>query len=211
MRFLPVQIEAYSEAHCSPEPDHLNQLNRETHLKHLMPQMIAGPMQGRFLSLVSRMIKPKRVLEVGTYTGYSAICFAEGLEEGGEIITLDINAELKTTQDKYFQMSGYQDVIRPMVGNAREIIKTLEAPFDLVFLDADKAHYPEYLDLCAPLIPKGGFLLADNVLWSGKVVEGATDDETLGLIKFSKQLQEDPRFENVLLPIRDGLMLAQKV
>ncbi|MCU0438680.1 MAG: class I SAM-dependent methyltransferase [Raineya sp.] len=212
MEFLPTLIAQYSEEHTTQEPDYLKELVRETHLKVLMPRMLSGHLQGRFLSMISHMLAPKRVLEIGTYTGYSALCLAEGLPPDGKIVTLDINEELEGIVTKYIQKGGFEGKIEYKTGNALEIIPTLQEVWDLVFIDADKINYLEYYHLVFDQVRSDGWIIADNVLWSGKIVEEVktNDKDTNALLKFNKFVQEDPRVENILLPIRDGLMIARK-
>jgi caffeoyl-CoA O-methyltransferase len=212
MDFLDKKLDEYIGKHTENEPGILEDLNRETHLKVLIPRMIAGHYQGRVLSMLAHMIKPKRVLEIGTYTGYSAICFAEGLAQGGEIHTIDVNEELEDMQRRYFEASGYADSIHLHIGSAMEIIPKLEGSFDLVYIDADKENYPKYFDLIIERINDGGYIIADNVLWSGKVLDSAEkgDQETISLQEYNQKVQDDDRVQNVLLPIRDGLMIARK-
>lgn len=213
MNFLPAGIEEYCESHTEQESDLLRTLNRETHANVLSPRMLSGHMQGRFLSMISRMITPERILEIGTYTGYSALCFAEGLSKTGRIVTIDVNEELETMVRRYFDNSPYASQIDYRIGNAMEVIPGLIDTFDLIFIDADKLNYLAYYNLCLPKLRKGGFIIADNVLWSGKVVEKKekTDKDTQALLDFNRTIQEDPRVSNILLPIRDGLMVLQKL
>lgn len=211
MEIIPVELQQYAELHTSPENDLLKKINRNTHAQVLMPRMLSGQLQGRFLSMVSHMIKPGRVLEIGTYTGYSALCFAEGLAADGKIITIDINEELETRVRKSFAESRYKNKIDFRIGNALEIIPTLMETFDLVFIDADKINYSNYYDLVFEKLKPGGFLLADNVLWSGKVLSPSPDKDTQAILDFNKKVQQDPRIENVLLTIRDGIMLVRKI
>lgn len=213
MEFLPKTIAEYADKHTEPESELLHDLNRQTHIKVLNPRMLAGHLQGRVLAMLTHMIKPRTILEVGTYTGYSALCFAEGLQEGGKIITIDHNEELEPIQTEYFKKAGISDKIERKVGEALDIIPTLKNRFDLVFLDADKENYGAYYDLCLPMLNKGGYLIADNVLWSGKVLEPDKnpDADTQALAAFNKIVQEDNRVQNVLFPIRDGLMVCRKL
>lgn len=214
MEFLDAQLDAYITAHTSPEPEALHALNRETHIKVLQPRMLSGHLQGRVLSMLSHMIRPAQVLEVGTYTGYSAICIAEGLAEGGHIHTIDLNEELEPMVSRYLALTGNADRVTMHIGAALDVIPTLEGPFDLVFIDADKHNYIRYYDAVFHKMPVGGYLIADNVLWSGKVIdeqEIASDPDTAGLAAFNKHVLDDPRVENVLFPIRDGLMIARKI
>ena len=206
------KIEDYIRKNSSKEPKILKDLNKETHLKVLNPRMLSGHIQGRFLSIITKLIKPKKILEIGTYTGYSAICMAEGLIENGIIHTIDINEELVSIQNKYFAKSKCNNSIIQHVGDARSIIKSINEKFDLVFLDADKENYIEYYELVIEKVKKGGLIIADNVLWTGKVVEPKKDDDELTqyLIDFNKMINEDDRVENIILPLRDGLNVILK-
>ena len=206
------KIEDYIRKNSSKEPDILKDLNKETYLKVLNPRMLSGHIQGRFLSIITKLIKPKKILEIGTYTGYSAICMAEGLIENGIIHTIDINEELISIQNKYFAKSKCNNSIIQHVGDARNIIKSINEKFDLVFLDADKENYIEYYELVIEKVKKGGLIIADNVLWTGKVVEPEKDDDQLTqyLIDFNKMINEDDRVENIILPLRDGLNIILK-
>ncbi|KYG78885.1 O-methyltransferase [Roseivirga echinicomitans] len=212
MEFIPEDIQRYVEAHTDAESELLLDLNRETHVKVMMPRMLSGHLQGRALSMISHMIKPSRILEIGTYTGYSALCMAEGLAEGGKLITLDKNEELEEMVRGYFEKAGYSNVIDFRLGNAIELIPEIEGPFDLVFIDADKANYYNYFKLVFEKVRPGGFIIADNVLWSGKVIqtEKKIDKDTQAILDFNRLTHEDDRVENVLLPIRDGLMILRK-
>lgn len=211
MEFFPQDLQEYCEAHSSKEDAILNELNRETHLGVLMPRMLSGQHQGAFLQMLSHMIKPKNILEIGTYTGYSAICLAKGLQSDGMLYTMDINEELEDLAKSFFQKSGFEKQIKHFVGNALEIIPELDVEFDLVFIDADKINYSNYYDLVLPKMKKGAFILADNVLWSGKVLEESSDKDTEGIKAFNEKVSADPRVENVLVPIRDGIMLIRKI
>ncbi len=214
MKFLAEEIEVYSETHTENENELLKSLNRETHANVLNPRMLSGHLQGRFLSMISRMICPEKILEIGTYTGYSALCLCEGLKAGGKLITLDINEELETLTQRYFDQSEFNDQIDYRIGNALDIIPTLTDTFDLVFMDADKINYINYFNLCIDKVRPGGFILADNVLWSGKVVDKELkkiDKDTQALLDFNNMVHEDERVSNILLPIRDGLMILQKL
>lgn len=213
MKFLAEEIEAYSVAHTEDENALLKSLNRETHANILNPRMLSGHLQGRFLSMISRMLRPDSILEIGTYTGYSALCLCEGLNKGGKLITIDINEELETFTRRFFADSPFADYIDYQIGNATEIIPTLTETFDLVFIDADKINYKNYFDLCIEKVRTGGFLIADNVLWSGKVIQDdiKIDKDTQALLDFNKMVHEDSRVSNILLPIRDGLMILQKL
>ncbi|MDG2330828.1 MAG: O-methyltransferase [Flavobacteriales bacterium] len=213
MEFLPEEIEAYIKAHTAPESNLLHQLNRETYQKVLVPRMLSGHIQGRVLSMLSHMIKPKCILEIGTYTGYSAICLAEGLQPGGRLITIDINEELEDMVNAYISEAKMIDCIDVKIGNAIEIIPTIKSVFDLVFIDADKTNYSNYFDLIIDQVSSGGYIIADNVLWSGKVVEEITENDvdTIAIRNYNQKIQTDSRVENVLFPIRDGLMVARKI
>lgn len=211
MHFLPESIDSYVVQHSQQEPELLKELNRETWQKVLNPRMLSGPFQGRVLSMISKLIAPKSILEIGTYTGYSALCLAEGLQENGTLHTIDKNEELEELQNKYFGKSSYSHQIKQYVGNATEIIPTIQEKFDLVFIDADKSNYPNYFHLIIEKMNKGGVILSDNVLWSGKVVEplDKKDTDTKMLLTYNKLLNEDDRVETVLLPIRDGLTISR--
>lgn len=212
MEFISEALDNYIVNHSEDEPELLQQLSRETHLKILQPRMLSGHYQGRILSLISKLIQPRTILEIGTYTGYSALCLAEGLQKDGEIHTIDINEELHGFQRKYFNQSDYSERIRQYVGDALEIIPSLNLHFDLVFIDADKEDYPKYFELIIDKLNSGGVILSDNVLWSGKVtepwVEG--DEPTKALLQYNKLLKDDQRIETVVLPIRDGLTISRK-
>ncbi len=213
MDFLPEKIENYTEDFTNKESTLLQNLSRETHLKILSPRMLSGHVQGRFLSMLSHMLQPKYILEIGTYTGYSALCFAEGLAENGKIITIDRNDELEPIIDKYIKESEFKNQIEVIFGYAAEIIPDLPNEIDLVFIDADKPNYSNYFDLVIDKLRPGGFILADNVLWSGKVTETIkkNDKSTLAIHAFNKKVNDDPRVENVLIPIRDGIMALRKI
>lgn len=213
MNFLPQEIEDYAEAHTSKEDALLFKLNRETNIKVLQPRMLSGHLQGRLLSMMSNMIQPKFILEIGTYTGYSALCLAEGLCEGGKLLTIEIDPEVVEFANKFFEASVYANQIQQEVGDAVAIIDQIDSEIDLVFIDADKGNYITYLEKVYPKLRMGGYIIADNVLWSGKVAfpANAKDKDTQILQKFNALIQEDERFENVLMPIRDGLMVARKV
>lgn len=210
MEITPLEIQAYCEAHTSAESSLLKSINRDTHANVLMPRMLSGQLQGRLLAFISQMIKPERILEIGTYTGYSALCLAEGLTKTGKLITLDINEELETRVRQYFAQSPYQHQIDFRVGNALGIIPTLTDSFDLVFIDADKGNYGRYFDLVIDKVKPGGFILADNVLWSGKILAPNPDKDTRAILEFNKKVAEDSRVENVLLPVRDGIMVVRR-
>ena len=211
MHFLSDSLQDYISEHSEKEPEYLQALSRETHLKVLQPRMITGHYQGRVLSMLSRIIRPLHILEVGTYTGYSALCLAEGLQPGGELHTIDINEELEGIQRKYFGQSEYGKQIRRHTGDALEIIPKLGMKFDLVFIDAEKNEYSRYFEAVLPKTNPGGIILSDNVLWSGKVVEplDPSDKATKALLDYNSMLKSDPRVETVMLPIRDGLTLSR--
>lgn len=214
MDFLPEDIDKYVRDHSQAEPDFLSKIDRDTHTNVLLPRMISGHLQGRVLSMLSKMICPKVVLEIGTFTGYSALSFAEGLPEDGKVITLDINEELESRVRAHFDASEYASQIDYRIGNALDLIPEIDEKLDLVFIDADKINYPAYYDLIFDKLNQGGFVIIDNVLWSGKVVESRRkklDKDTAAIIDFNKQVHEDPRVENVLFPIRDGLMILRKL
>ncbi|MFZ4399621.1 MAG: O-methyltransferase [Bacteroidales bacterium] len=204
--------EAYSEKHSSSESSVLNELNRETNLKVMLPRMLSGHLQGKFLEMISCMLQPHQILEIGTYTGYSAISLCKGLHENGILHTIDINAELEAISLKYFEKAGLQNKIKHYIGNALDIIPEINQVFDLVFIDADKDNYIAYFEMVLPKVRKGGIIIADNVLWSGKVLNSSSqnDKETQGIIEFNKFVTKDNRVENLLLPFRDGLMIMRK-
>ena len=211
MHFLSTLLENYIADNSQNEPEVLQELTRETHLKVIQPRMITGHFQGRVLSLLSKIIHPKNILEIGTYTGYSAICLAEGLPKNGTLHTIDVNEELVGMQRKYFEKSGFGNQIIQHTGDALKIIPTLDEVFDLVFIDAEKASYDFYFETVLQKTRPGSVILSDNVLWSGKVVEplNPKDKVTKILLDYNKKLKEDPRVETVLLPIRDGLTLSR--
>jgi caffeoyl-CoA O-methyltransferase len=209
--FLTEDLVGYSEEHTTHENDLLKRINRETHADVLRPRMLSGHLQGRILSTISHMIKPKAILEIGTYTGYSALCMVEGLQPGGTLITIDINEELENRVRGYFKQSAFNERIDFRIGNALEIIPTLSQRFDLVFIDADKENYSRYFDLVINSVNLNGFILADNVLWSGKVLDTKPDKDTRAIQDFNKKIHTDPRVENVLLPVRDGILIMRKI
>jgi caffeoyl-CoA O-methyltransferase len=211
MDFLPKKIDQYVVEHSEEEPKLLQQLNKETWQKVLVPRMLSGHYQGRLLAMLSKLVQPKSILEIGTYTGYSALCLAEGLDEDGILHTIDHNEELVDFQKKYFDASLFKNQIKQYVGNALDIIPKINESFDLVFIDADKSNYVNYFNLIINKMNKGGVILSDNVLWSGKVVEtpDPKDIDTKALIEYNKLLKNDPRVETVLLPIRDGLTISR--
>lgn len=211
MDLIPKNINDYVVNHSQPEPELLKELSRETWRKVLTPRMLSGHFQGRVLSMLSKLIQPSNILEIGTYTGYSALCLAEGIQKGGALHTIDHNEELYDFQRNYFNRSKYGDQIFQYIGEALDIIPTLDTTFDLVFIDADKENYPNYLELIFPKLKKGSVILSDNVLWSGKVIAPVAkeDKETKALISYNKLLNEHPKLETVLLPIRDGLSISR--
>lgn len=210
MHFLPDALEQYIISHSEDEPQILKELTRETHLKVVQPRMITGHFQGRVLSLLSKLIKPRYILEIGTYTGYSALCLAEGLQTSGELHTIDINEELLPIQQKYFEKSNMGSQIVQHQGDAIKIIPSLESTFDLVFIDAEKKEYLKYFEAVMKKTIKGSVIISDNVLWSGKVVEpiNPKDTATQILLDYNKKLKKDPRIETVILPVRDGLTVS---
>jgi caffeoyl-CoA O-methyltransferase len=205
-------FEKYAEEFSSPEPPVLEALNRETHLSQVYPRMLSGHLQGNLLRMISHMIRPARVLEIGTFTGYSAICLADGLQEQGLLHTIEVNPEQEDIIRKYIGLAGMEKKIILHIGEALEIIPALEEPWDLVFIDADKPNYLNYYRMVFDRVRPGGFILADNAFWGGKVlISNTTDKETLGIIEYNEFVQKDPRVDNILLPIRDGLMLCRKL
>ncbi|MBN8653277.1 MAG: O-methyltransferase [Cytophagales bacterium] len=210
MEFLPDDIAAYVQAHTAAEPELLKKIARDTHAQVLKPRMLSGNVQGRFLSLISKLMQPKLILEIGTYTGYSAICLAEGLAAGGKLITIDINEELENRVRGYFEQAGLKDVIDYRIGNALNFLPTINESIDLVFIDADKENYIKYYNLVFDKVRSGGLILADNVLWSGKITQTKTDKDTRALQEFNDAVVADARVECMLLPLRDGIMMARK-
>lgn len=212
MNFIDPKLEDYVRMHSENEPEVLNELNRKTHLSVLQPRMLSGHFQGRFLSMLSHMIKPDRVLEIGTYTGYSALCFAEGLNKNGKVITIDVNEELEELVQEYILKANAQDKVECLIGDATKIIPTLEEKFDIVFIDADKKNYCNYYNLVFDKVKNGGYIIADNVLWSGKVLDSydSQDMDTKIISDYNKMVHDDERVQVVLLPIRDGLSIARK-
>lgn len=213
MEFIDSKLAEYAEQHSTEERDVLKKLSRETHAQVMMPRMLSGHLQGNLLSLLSKLIQPHRILEIGTYTGYSAICLAQGLTEKGKLHTIDINEELETITSKYFELAGVTHKVVQHFGNALHIIPALNEVFDLVFIDADKINYVAYYDLVLPKVRAGGLIIADNVLWSGKVTderELTKDADTKALHMFNEKVSRDERVEVVLAPVRDGLMLIRK-
>ncbi len=206
-------IEEYSEEHTTPESDLLYRINRATHLHNLNPRMVSGPLQGAFLSLIARLKQPKHILEIGTFTGYSALCLAEGLTPDGTLDTIEIDEELEETILQNFSQSPFHKQLRLHIGNALDIIPTLPHAWDLVFIDAEKTEYDGYYDLILPQVATGGLLLIDNVLWNGKVVEEvkSNDKDTHAIMAFNDRVQQDPRVRNLLLPFRDGILCIEKL
>jgi caffeoyl-CoA O-methyltransferase len=201
----------YAEQHTSPESALLKKINRDTHANVLMPRMLSGHLQGRLLAMISHMVKPASILEIGTYTGYSALCLAEGLRPGGRLVTIDKNEELEDRVRGYCQSSSFSSQIDYRIGDARQVLPALTGAFDLVFIDADKESYSLYFDLVIERVPAGGWIVADNVLWSGKVVEPKPDKDTRAILEFNDKVVKDKRVNCLLLPVRDGLMLMQKL
>lgn len=212
MDFIDKKIEDYAKQHTSPEPDSWNALSRETWLKKIYPRMLSGHLQGSLLSMISQMIKPERILEIGTFTGYSALALARGLSKNGMLFTIDINEEHESIALKYFEKEKVNQKIKMIIGNALDLIPTLNEAWDLVFIDADKINYSNYFDLVFDHVKPGGWIIADNVLWSGKVIaeNDNPDKDTKALIAFNDKIKTDKRVENMLLPFRDGLMLIRK-
>lgn len=210
MEFIDPKLHEYCEQHSGTEAEVLKKLDRETHAKVMMPRMLSGHLQGQFLAMISKMCQPKRILEIGTYTGYSAIYLAQGLTEGGRLITIDLNEELEQMAKRYWAEAGVSEKIDYRIGNGLELIPDIEGPFDLVFIDADKKNYSNYYDLIIDKMAPGGIILADNVLWSGKVIdELAKDKDTVAIKEYNLKVQEDDRVDNMLLPLRDGIMMAR--
>lgn len=205
-------IEKYILDHVDPEDEVLKELNRETYLKVLGARMISGHLQGQVLTMLAKMIQPENILEIGTFTGYSAICLAKGLRSGGKLITIEMDDELEDMAKKYFKKAGVENKVEQRIGVALEIIPTLNTLFDLVFIDADKREYAEYYNATFPLIKPGGYIIADNTLWNGKVLEKPANDDaqTRGIIRFNQLIKSDPRVEKVILPLRDGMSIIRK-
>ena len=212
MEFIDEKIENYALGLSQAESDVLKKLNRETHAKVMMPRMLSGHMQGNLLLMLSKMIQPKQILEIGTYTGYSGICLAQGLQENGKLHTIDVNEELEKMVRSFFDEAGLTNSVNYYLGNALTIIPTINETFDLVFIDADKKNYAAYYDLVFDKVRTGGYIIADNVLWSGKVLdpENKMDADTKAIHDYNKKIHNDPRVEHMLLPVRDGLMIARK-
>lgn len=212
MEFISKELSDYCETHTSNETTILSKLNRETHLKVVSPRMLSGHLQGRFLSFISKLHQPKLIVEIGTYTGYSALCLAEGLKENGKLISIDVNEETSAFAKNFIAQTEYANIIELVIADAKEYVQTISEPIDIVFIDADKKNYLTYYDLVIDKISVGGLVIADNVLWSGKITmsEKDMDKETLALHQFNQFVQQDERVENLLLPIRDGLMIVRK-
>lgn len=212
MEFIDPKLDQYAASHSEPENELLKKINRETWAEVLMPRMLSGHIQGRILSCFSKMIRPKSILEIGTYTGYSALCLAEGLQKDGRLITIDINDELEKRVRRYFSQSDFASQIDYRIGDARDILPGITGTFDLVFIDADKINYSLYFDLIIDSMPEGAYIIADNVLWSGKILlpENEMDEDTLALHLFNRKVASDPRVETLLFPVRDGLMVMRK-
>lgn len=212
MEFIDEKLLRYCENHSTEESDLLKFINRETHAKFLMPRMLSGHLQGNVLAMLSHMIQPKYILEIGTYTGYSAICLAQGLQEGGKLYTIDVNEELETFVRNNIAKAGLDNEVELHIGKAADVIPTLPIQeYDLVFIDADKINYALYYDLIIDKVKRGGYVIADNVLWSGKVITDANDKDTVAIKSFNQKVQEDNRVFNTLFPLRDGLMVARKI
>ncbi len=211
MDFIPKNLDDYIVNHSQEEPELLAALNKETWQKVLNPRMLSGHYQGRVLSMLAKLIRPKNILEIGTYTGYSALCLLEGMHPSGQLHTIDVNEELESLQRKYFNKSGLGSQIHQHIGNALAIIPKLNLNFDLVFIDADKSNYPAYLELVMPKLNPGAVILSDNVLWSGKVIEqlDPNDKDTISLLDYNKAINQHPQLETVILPIRDGLTISR--
>ncbi|MEM6262571.1 MAG: O-methyltransferase [Bacteroidota bacterium] len=211
MDLIDPNLQHYLEIRSDDEPELLSRLRRETHLKILYPRMLSGHLQGRFLAMVSWMVQPARILEIGTYTGYSCICLAEGLKAGGLIDTLELNEELEPMMRRYWKEANIESSVNLHLGPATDTLSSLQGPYDLVFIDADKGNYPAYFEAILPKVRQGGIILADNVLWSGKVLDTEVmDKETSGLRRFNELVTNDDRVSNVLLPLRDGVMMIYK-
>jgi caffeoyl-CoA O-methyltransferase len=210
MEILNETIQAYLDQHCEKEPELLRHINRQTHLKVPMPRMLSGHFQGRLLSLLSKMIRPKRILEIGTFTGYATLCLAEGLVPEGIIHTIDINEEIEDLVNQHFKQSLFKDKIKYHVGNALDIIPRIAEKFDLVFIDADKKNNGTYYDLVFDMVTPGGIILIDNVLWSGKVLTEIKDSDSNSIRNFNEKVTKDQRTEKLIFPIRDGLFIVRK-
>lgn len=213
MEFIDKELQEYVESHSEQESELLKSINRDTHLNVLQPRMLSGHLQGRILSMLSHMINPKNVLEIGTYTGYSALCLAEGMEHDGKLISIEINEELEGRVRDYFEKSDFSHMLDLIIGSAIDVIPTLSYEWDLVFIDADKGNYGAYYDLVIDQVATGKFIIVDNVLWSGKVLEKnrvKLDKDTEAILEFNKKVHDDDRVSNVLFPVRDGIMILRK-
>ena len=211
MHLVSAEIEQYIEQHSTPEQPVLRELNRETYVKVQMPNMLSGHLQGQFLEMITKMLQPKRILEIGTFTGYSGICMALGLPEDGVLHTIDINEELQPMVENFVTKAGLNKKVKQWIGDARQIIPTIDEEFDLVFIDADKINYSNYYDLVFEKVRTGGYIIADNVLWSGKVLAENKDKDTLAIDNYNKKVAADKRVEVFILPLRDGLNIARKI
>ena len=211
MHPFKIQLDDYCRDQTTAPSQLLYELERETYLKTLAPQMLSGPLQGMLLQFLSEMIKPQLILEIGTFTGYSAICLAQGLAENGMLHTIDVNPEIQYFIDKYVKKAGLEDKVTFHLGNALDIVPNLPDDIDLAFIDAGKQQYLDFYELVLPKLKKGGYLLADNVLWSGKVISDAMDADTISIRSFNQKIQADKRVKNIILPIRDGLSIIQKI
>ena len=212
MDFISSELQAYVSAHSSEASALLTKIDRETHLEVLQPRMLSGHFQGRVLSIIAKLLRPQTILEIGTYTGYSALCLAEGLASDGKLLTIDVNEELEQRVRSYFAASAFSKQIEYKIGNAAQIIPLLDRMFDLIFIDADKQQYPLYYEQALEKLNPGGFILIDNVLWSGKVLDAAHQDKDTALLRaLNQKISQDTRVEKVLLPIRDGLYLIRKI
>ena len=211
MHLVSAEIEQYIEQNSSPEEPVLKELNRETYVKVQMPNMLSGHLQGQFLEMLSRMQQPKRILEIGTFTGYSGLCLAKGLAEDGLLYTIDINEELQPMVEQYIAKAALSDKVKQLIGDARQIIPTINETFDLVFIDADKINYSSYYDLVFDKVRPGGYIIADNVLWSGKILAEKKDKDTTAIDEYNKKIASDKRVETFILPLRDGLNIARKL
>jgi caffeoyl-CoA O-methyltransferase len=212
MDFISDKLADYLNKNSEKEPEILSQLSKETHQKILQPRMLSGHIQGRFLSFISKIKSPEKILEIGTYTGYSTICLAEGLSKNGKIDTIDKNEELIKIQNKYFEKSGFRNKIIQHTGNALDILKNLNEKYDIIFIDADKENYINYFNQVSNKLSKNGIIISDNVLWSGKVLDSdQMDEETSTLVQFNKIINDDKRFKSIILPIRDGISISRLV
>ena len=211
MHLVSTEIEQYIAQHSTPEQPVLRELNRETYVKVQMPNMLSGHLQGQFLEMITKMLQPKRILEIGTFTGYSGICLAQGLPEDGVLHTIDINEELQPMVENFVTKAGLNNKVKQWIGDARQIIPAIDETFDLVFIDADKVNYSNYYDLVFDKVRTGGYIIADNVLWSGKVLAVNKDKDTLAIDNYNKKVVSDKRVEVFILPLRDGLNIARKI